>query len=67
MEHCGIPAREHDGMCITAVFVLPSELHDKFDDVPNKDYLWFKISNTNVLDELTRRTFTDNMLIPVVK
>jgi hypothetical protein len=47
--------------------VLPDELHDKFDDVPNKDYLWFKISDKNILEELTHRTFSDNMLIPVVK
>ncbi|XP_060573672.1 8-oxo-dGDP phosphatase NUDT18-like isoform X1 [Ruditapes philippinarum] len=67
VEHCGIPAREHDGLCVTPVFVLPDELHDKFDDVPNKDYLWFKISDQNILEELTHRTFSDNMLIPVVK
>ncbi|XP_045197401.2 8-oxo-dGDP phosphatase NUDT18-like isoform X1 [Mercenaria mercenaria] len=67
VEHCGIPAREHDGICLTPVFVLPGDLHDKFENVPNKEYVWYKIANTSISEQLTHRTFTEDLLIPLLE
>ncbi|WAR07016.1 NDX1-like protein [Mya arenaria] len=28
LEHCGIPSREHDGLCVTVVYIVPEHLLD---------------------------------------
>ncbi|KAL4232787.1 8-hydroxy-dADP phosphatase [Mactra antiquata] len=65
LEHCGVPAREHDGICFTPVFVVPENLHSKFQTITNPVYSWHKIINSEVIEELNNRVFTQNLLIHI--
>lgn len=66
LEHCGIPAGEHDGICITAVYIVPEEVHMKLRDISNKEYMWKTVNEQGLLEGLQRRVFTGNMLVPIV-
>lgn len=66
LEHCGIPAGENDGLCLTPVYLVPESQNDKLSHIPNKAYIWRTIAEKAVLEELTARVFSENRLIPIV-
>ena len=66
VEHCGIPAKEHDGICLTSVTVLPPELHTRFDTFTDPDYSWHSVSDSNIQADLMRKLSSDDSLIALV-
>ena len=66
LEHCGIPAREHDGMCITAAYIVPDTLHDRLSEVKNSEYTWAVIRDKRIQENLTNRILNGKRLIPCV-
>ena len=66
LEHCGIPSREHDGMCLTTVYVVPPEHVDKLRNVQNDSYAWYRLSDGNLIHEIKARVLDKNLLIPLV-
>ncbi|XP_052241913.1 8-oxo-dGDP phosphatase NUDT18-like isoform X1 [Dreissena polymorpha] len=66
LEHCGIPAEEHDGLCLTVVYVVPAPLHEQLKTVQSTDYAWHVIANDELVEKINLRMVAQNLLIPIV-
>ena len=55
LDHCGVPAREHDGICITTVYKVPKALHQKLDRVTNNSYAWVTLTDTELCEQMKKR------------
>ncbi|XP_052810355.1 8-oxo-dGDP phosphatase NUDT18-like isoform X1 [Mya arenaria] len=66
LEHCGIPSREHDGLCVTVVYIVPEHLLDTLVEVKHADYAWHTLTDSQLLEEMDKRIFSKNLLIPIV-
>ena len=66
VEHCGIPAGEHDGICFTTAMSFTSENNPRCIETPaNSDFAWCPITDSTLLSDFQTRIIDNNLTVPI--
>ncbi|KAL3883576.1 hypothetical protein ACJMK2_029827 [Sinanodonta woodiana] len=65
LEHSGIPAEEHDGMCYTTLVQVEKPEQDFLDTPTNTNYEWYSVPSEQLKTDL-KNHLKEGMTIPIL-